>query len=98
MITYDPTVIQTMAKKLYQQARSIVVTHVALGTLVGAAAGFLALSALENEGALCAAAAAGLLGGALGFSIAQPKAFLLRLQAQTALCQVQIEENTRRVG
>ena len=33
--------------------------------------------------------------GLLGFWIGWNKAFVLRLQAQTALCQVKIEENTR---
>lgn len=33
--------------------------------------------------------------GLLGFSIGWNKAFLMKLQAQTALCQAKIEENTR---
>ena len=33
--------------------------------------------------------------GLLGFSGGRDRAFRLRLQAQTALCQVKIEENTR---
>jgi hypothetical protein len=32
--------------------------------------------------------------GLLGFGIGWNKAFLLKLQAQTALCQAKIEENT----
>ena len=35
-----------------------------------------------------------LLGGAFGFLIGLGKAAALKLQAQTALCQVRIEENT----
>lgn len=33
---------------------------------------------------------------ALGFLIGQERAFRLKLQAQIALCQVRIEENTRK--
>lgn len=33
--------------------------------------------------------------GLLGFWIGSNKAFVLKLQAQTALCQVKIEENTK---
>lgn len=33
--------------------------------------------------------------GLLGFGIGWNKAFILKLQAQTALCQAKIEENTR---
>jgi hypothetical protein len=36
-----------------------------------------------------------ILGGAMGYAIGTEKAFTLRLQAQVALCQVQIEANTR---
>jgi hypothetical protein len=34
--------------------------------------------------------------GLVGYSLAQDKAFQLKLQAQVALCQVQIELNTHR--
>lgn len=37
----------------------------------------------------------GLLGASIGYLNARAKAFLLRLAAQKALCQVRIEENTR---
>lgn len=37
------------------------------------------------------------LGGVLGYASGQAKAFELRLQAQTALCQVSIERNTSQV-
>jgi hypothetical protein len=36
--------------------------------------------------------------GLLGFWIGSNKAFVLKLQAQTALCQVKIEENTKPAG
>ena len=37
----------------------------------------------------------GLVGGALGVVVGSNRAFALRLMAQTALCQMQIERNTR---
>ena len=37
------------------------------------------------------------LGGAIGYVWETQRAFILKLQAQTALCQVKIEENTRQV-
>jgi len=36
-----------------------------------------------------------LVGGALGAVVGNNRAFALRLMAQTALCQMQIERNTR---
>ncbi len=35
------------------------------------------------------------LGGAIGYVWETQRTFILKLQAQTALCQVKIEENTR---
>ena len=34
--------------------------------------------------------------GALGYGMGREKAFLIKLQAQIALCQAKIEENTRK--
>jgi hypothetical protein len=46
-----------------------------------------------------AAAAAGVIAlGVIGLMIGQARAFALRLQAQVALCQVEIERNTRAEG
>ena len=36
----------------------------------------------------------GVLVGVVGFLLGSQRAFLLKLQAQTALCQIQIEQNT----
>ncbi len=35
------------------------------------------------------------IGGGIGYVVGQQRAFWFRLQAQLALCQAQIEENTR---
>lgn len=84
---YDATVIQQYADGLYAQAKRTVIVHALLGALIGLAAAFVT-PVLGLLGAL--------LVGAIGYVIGQNKAFSLRLQAQTALCQVQIERNTRR--
>lgn len=86
---YDPKVIVEFASKLYSRARSVVLTYTILGVLVGAGAG----GALgKGIGALIGA----IIGGAVGYSIGSERAFQYRLQAQTALCQVQIESNSRK--
>ncbi|MBI2813859.1 MAG: hypothetical protein HYX71_06210 [Opitutae bacterium] len=90
---YDPTLIQKFADKLYAQARSIVITCTVIGIIAGGFAGhFLGDYSTRKTYAIIGAVVIGLL----GFAIGQARAFALRLQAQTALCQMKIEENTRR--
>ena len=85
---YDEKVIFEFASRLYKKARSIVVTYSFLGAIVGAGSGL----------ALAQGAGAGfgfLIGLLIGYTIGTDRSFSLKLQAQTALCQLQIEKNTR---
>ena len=79
------------ADRLYFQARNIVTTHTLIGVLIGVAAGGLIS---KGTGIWIIVGAA--IAGAIAYQIGQAKAFALKLQAQTALCQVKIEENTRK--
>ena len=88
---YNPELIQKLADKLYSQANTTVALATLLGLIVGGFGGF---SASQEFGV---AAIIGLvLGGVIGYLIGQSRAFMLRVQAQVALCQRQIEYNTRR--
>ena len=96
---YDPTIIQTFAAKLYSRANSIVATYTLFGLLIGLGIGFVigrfvSSSMVEAVGAteLIIGAIPGAIGG---YFIGMERSFALRLQAQTALCQVAIEQNTR---
>ena len=89
MIEYDPNVIRGFADALYKRAASIVVTNAAIFGVVGAVGGY----SLKGGGT---AVLALVIGAGLGYYLGLQKTFLLKLQAQTALCQVKIEENTRR--
>jgi hypothetical protein len=95
---YNPAVIQAFADRLYAQAERIVFVYGALGFIVGAAAGgaFGSTAADGVASILIAAAACGALMALLAATAGHARAFTLRLQAQTALCQVQIEANSRR--
>ncbi len=103
---YDPEIIQKFADRLYARANSIIATWTTLGALVGGVGGYaLAAWWVSSQTAypggggtmhLPGLLAGAILGGVVGFMIGQEKAFLLKLQAQTALCQKKIEENTRR--
>lgn len=88
---YDQKIIVEFASRLYSRATSVVATYTVFGVLVGAGAG----GAIgHGAGALIGA----VIGGAIGYSMGSEKAFQYRLQAQTALCQAQIESNTRRAA
>lgn len=103
MAQYDPKVIHGCAEALYVQARGILVSWTVLGVALGGGAAFTlpgGLGSLVRAGSsgspMVLVALGALLGGLLGYFGARSRAAALRLQAQMALCQAQIEENTRR--
>jgi len=88
-VEYDPEVIHELAARLYAQAHAIQVLYSLAGALVGG--GVAGIATGEYPWAI----AGGLAGALLGFAVAGSRAFALRVQAQTVLCQAEIEENTR---
>jgi len=94
MVAYDPDIIQQMADGLYKQAKGIETRYALLGVIIGGVGGFAGAATVGFDVPLILAVGGAVVGGLMGYSIAKPKAFLLRLQAQQALCQVRIEANT----
>jgi hypothetical protein len=92
MIRYDPSVIQEFAEKLYRKANSIIVVATLLGIFIGAGLGALGIGLRTNSTVNLILVIAG---GLIGFTVGRERAFTLKLNAQTSLCQVQIEQNTR---
>ncbi len=90
MTTYDPKIMYEFADRLYKRANQIIIVSTIIGVLVGGGGG-LALEATVGVWTMLAA----VLGGVIGYLVGRERAFSLKLQAQTALCQVKIEENTR---
>ncbi len=88
MVEYDPNVIRGFADVLYKRAANIVMTNAAIFGVVGAVVGY------TLKGGLTAVVGLG-IGGGIGYYLGLQKTFQLKLQAQTALCQTKIEENTR---
>lgn len=93
---YDPDLIQKFADALYRQAQSLVTSRFIVGLLVGGALGAAASAFFEQEQTVLITGVSALLFAWLGYSSAQARAYSLRLQAQEALCRLQIEKNTRR--
>lgn len=101
MAEYDPEIIEEYAGKLYAKALGIQIFMALVGGLMGLVFGvwmgemqtgprgqanpalpFVMIFSI----AIC---------GTVGWAIGRAMAFGYKLQAQTALCQVQIEKNTR---
>jgi len=107
MTPYDSTVIQQMADALYAQAKGIELKMAVsaafrwgiLLSLLGGSATFATMS--NGDWVVVTAAVAvmcgglGMLTGAMsGYRKGRERSFSLRLEAQRALCFVQIERNT----
>ena len=95
MVTYSPAVIQEMANKLYRQARSIEVAYTLLGFMVGCGLGAFMADEILRQDPIGPAIGLGVVLGAVGLMLGRSKSFALKVQAQLALCQMQIEANTR---
>lgn len=103
MAVYDPSIIRLMADRLNRTASWIEITSAFLGAILGAVFGFvppvLATLAKIEIGPLLLVASIPIcffLGLLLGLSLGRSRALGLRMQAQLALCQMKIEENTRK--
>lgn len=90
MANYDPKVIQEFADKLYKKASSIIATYTILGLVIGGVGGYF----LAPQAGPIFNAIAAVLFALLGFAIGREKSFMIKLQAQTSLCQMKIEQNT----
>jgi hypothetical protein len=96
MVTYDAQVVQKFADRLYTRAQSIVISCTLLGLLIGLFFGFgLGQMRIGQAGGVLGFAIVALF-GVIGYMAGSERAFHLKLQAQLALCQVKIEENTRK--
>ena len=96
MVQYDEKVIQDYVEVLYKQARAVTSSHFFIGLLAGLIA-FAQISTILIGGFDLLITSIGVLVGAfLGLGSGRSKAFQLRMQAQMALCQVRIQQNTRK--
>ena len=98
MMLYKPNVIQEYAIHLYAKANTIGRNYMILFALGGGAAALAVAQVwlkFSWTGTLITVLVSALVFLFVGRSAGQSKAFYLGLQAQTVLCQVQIEENTR---
>ena len=97
---YDPKVIQQYAASLYRQATWLAIEYAIIGGFGGWAIGWtLVHFGIAYVGsASMTAFLVGLGGAVLGCANGYSKGMAHRVQAQLALCQMRIEENTRRLA
>jgi hypothetical protein len=97
---YDPKVIEQFAEKLYRKASAFVAGSIVIGASLGAAFGAVPLTSLGAAWPIpsylgfATLLLGGLVGGLIGYVIGDTRSFGYRLQAQSALCQLQSERNT----
>ena len=94
MVSYDLSIIQQHADRLYSRADAILAVYGLGFTAAGIVVGFLLTDVLDSPGVVILVLS-GLVSATLGIALGRARGFELRLQAQVALCQVQIELNTR---
>lgn len=93
-VIYDPVVIQEMADSLYRQAATIVLLYtLILSVFCGVGCAVLLSVAVGTEALVPAMGLGCILGALLGYAIGRDRSFHLRVQAQTALCQRNIERH-----
>ena len=93
MVQYDQAVIQEFAEKLYKRANSIILSYTVVGMLLGGLGGYFLHDSIGGD-VMTTAGIPAVVVAIIGFVLGLEKAFLLKLQAQTALCQMKIEQNT----
>ena len=95
MVEYDSNVIHQFAQRLYAQSRATTMRQFFIGMLFGIIFfGALSDAMLGMYDALIVSIGA-FIGAVMGYGSGQNRAFELKLQAQQALCQARIEENSR---
>jgi uncharacterized membrane protein YeaQ/YmgE (transglycosylase-associated protein family) len=97
MTQYDPKIIQELADRLYKSANQVVVQLTIIlgifGAVIGVVIGKYMYYSLDMPYWLTGLIVA-VLTGCTGYLVGKERAFALKYQAQTALCQMSIEQNT----
>ncbi len=95
MAEYDAKIIEEMADRLYNSARWKIAQWMGGLALVGFTAGFGIGQAMSATSPAGTAMLPMIIAAFLGHGIGKEKTFLIRLEAQQFLLQLQIERNTR---
>ncbi|MEW5894493.1 MAG: hypothetical protein AB1650_01875 [Candidatus Omnitrophota bacterium] len=95
MVKYDPKVIQDYAEGLYNQSKSVTTCYFFIG-IFAAIIVFGEIASLLMGGFDFLIVAIGVfIGGVLGIFAGKNRAFEIKLAAQQALCQIEIEASMK---
>jgi hypothetical protein len=96
---FDPAIIERYVENTYRKASAVFIGSVVAGVMIGAAFGATPLTSLGASWPIpkmfgfATMLVGAIVGGVIGYIVGDTRAFLCRLQAQTALCQVQTERH-----
>lgn len=93
--TYNPDIIEVFADSLYTKAESIVTFYTTLGILVGISIIWYGKVSYGTFNIIFIIVA--FITTLIGYQVGAEKAFWFKLQAQSHLCILQIEKNTRNI-
>jgi hypothetical protein len=97
---FDPRIIEAFAENLYKKAASFLVGSVVFGVVMGMSFGAVPLTSLGEDWPVpsmlgfATMLLGGVLGGVIGYVVGDTRAFGYKLQAQGALCQLEVERNS----
>ena len=94
-VTYDPDIIRQHAQTLYRRADEIRIKYAILSACFFAVVALFISMAVAPYPSYAAVGIFAVSGAGIGWATGSERAFQLRLQAQTALCQLRIEQNTQ---
>jgi hypothetical protein len=102
-VDYDPQVIEQFAASLYRKAIAAQKGSIVVGVVLGALIGGIPLTPLREWAGwpvphafgYATLLAGAIVGGIIGYVIGDARSFGYKLQAQAALCQVEIQRNTQ---
>lgn len=96
MVEYDPKIIQNYANELYNQAKSVVTCYFFIGMFASIIVFSKISDMLKNEFDFLIIAIGVFVGAIIGLFAGKNRSFEMKLEAQQALCQVKIQENTKK--
>jgi hypothetical protein len=98
---FDPAIIERYVENTYRKATAVFLGSVVAGVMIGAVFGAMPLTSLGASWPIprmfgfATMLLGAILGGVVGFLIGDTRAFLARLQGQTALAQIEAAKDAR---